>query len=78
MTKTTTLQKFNADMGRRRALAQAVQSSPDYLWQLGVRFDGKRPSTDLAKLIERESARIWRVVPKESLRPDVWGDEQTG
>jgi hypothetical protein len=75
VTKTTTLKTFNADMARRRALAAALGTSPDYLWQLGVRFSGKRPSTDLAKAIEHHSALIWRQVPKQTLRPDVWGDD---
>ncbi len=72
---TTDLRTFNADMDRRQALAEAVGASPDYLWQLGVKFQNKRPSTDLAQAIERESARIWKCVPKESLRPDVWTDK---
>lgn len=70
MTKTTTLQQFNAVPERRRALADACQKNPDYLYLVGKGF--KRASTDLAKCIEVESERIWRRVPKETLRPDVW------
>jgi hypothetical protein len=75
VTKTTTLKTFNADTGRRRALAAALGVGTDYVWQLGVRYRGKRPGTDRAKEIEQITARIWRRVPKESLRPDVWGTE---
>jgi hypothetical protein len=72
---TTDLQTFNSDMDRRRALAVATGASPDYLWQLGVGFQNKRPSTDLAQAIDLESGRIWLRVPKESLRSDVWTDK---
>lgn len=75
MDRITTLKTFNEDMARRAALAEATGSSPDYLWQLGVGFQNKRPSTNLAQAIERESARIWRCVPKAILRPDVWGGD---
>lgn len=75
MTKTTTLKTFNADMGRRRALADALGVGPDYVWQLGIRYRGKRCGTDRAKEIERATATIWRRVPKETLRPDVWGKQ---
>ena len=74
MDKTTSLKTFNADLHRRRELARLTGSSPDYLWQLGVGFQGKRPSTDLAQAIEQHTAAIWRRVPKASLRPDVWTD----
>jgi hypothetical protein len=75
VTETTTLREFNADTARRRALAAAVGSSPDYLWQLGVGWDNKRPGIALAKAIERESEKIWRRIPKGSMRPDVWDEE---
>ena len=75
---TTDLQTFNEDMARRKALADALNSSPDYLWQLGIGYDGKRAGTDLAQAIERETARIWKRVPKSSLRPDVWDSNSKG
>lgn len=78
MTKTTTLEAFNADTDRRRALAAALGVGTDYVWQLGVRYRGKRPGTDRAKEIEQITERIWRRVPKETLRPDVWGDSNSG
>lgn len=69
---------FIADLERRKALADATGTSPDYLWQIAtghVRSTTGKPtraSTDLAIAIERESARIGDRVSKESLRPDVW------
>lgn len=75
--RTTNLKTFVSDPARRRALAERTGNSPDYLWQLGVGFQGKRPSTDLAQAIDRHSAEIWRRVPKEVLRPDVWGDSSS-
>lgn len=79
MDKTTTLKTFNADMGRRRALAQALgHETPDYVWQLGVRWRGKKAGIEMAKKIESETARIWRRVPKETLRPDVWTQQDKG
>jgi hypothetical protein len=64
---------------RRKALAEATGSSPDYLWQIATKWvrptTGKevRASTDLALAIERETTRLGpETVPKESLRPDVW------
>lgn len=70
MDKITTLQEFNADLDRRRALADACQTSGDYLYLIGKGF--KRPGPVMALCIDRESDRIWRRVPKESLRPDLW------
>lgn len=70
------LQTYVADVDRRKALADALGKSPDYLWQLGTGWQGRRPSPELARAIERETAQLGpEVVPKESMRPDVWGDE---
>lgn len=67
------LATFISDTSRRDALAAACNTHPGYLWQLATGWQGRRPSTDMAQAIERESARIGpEVVPKESLRPDVW------
>lgn len=65
---------YISDFERRSSLAQACNgASPDYLWQIAT--GRRRASTDLAKLIESESERLGpEKVPKESLRPDVWGD----
>lgn len=74
------LKTFISDLPRRRELARRLGRSPDYLYQLGVGFQGKRASAQLATAIERESAdmgkaagkRGWKVT-RESLRPDIFG-----
>jgi hypothetical protein len=59
---------YISDMSRRRALAAACDTDPDYLWQVATRWRGKRPSPDLAEAIERESERLGpEKVPKEPL-----------
>lgn len=65
------LQTFISDSQRRNALAKAVASSPDYLWQIATQRRNASPR--LALKIEEESARIGpESVPKELLRPDIW------
>lgn len=77
------LRDFLSDMGRRQELAERLSCSPDYLWQLGVKFKAKgakhakRPSTDLARRIEKETTEMGFRVSKASLRPDVWKEEQS-
>lgn len=71
-----TLDEYIADPGRKKALAEACKTSPAYLWQLAVAWGGRRPSPEMAKAIARESARLGPApVTKESLRPDLWGEE---
>lgn len=67
------LKTFVSDMDRRQELAERLDCSPDYLWQLGQQWRGKRPSTDLARRIEKETAEMGHKVPRSALRPDVWG-----
>jgi hypothetical protein len=63
------LKTFIADGERRAALAKACDTTPEYLYQLSVRWRGRRPSKSLARLIERESARILPPgVPLSGLR----------
>lgn len=82
------LKTFNSDMDRRLELAERLDCSPDYLWQLGVGFTAKgrkpkRPSTDLARRIEEQTAEMGRLagedwtVSKASLRPDVWTESDS-
>lgn len=69
------LLSFISDMDRRSKLATACGTTGDWLYQIATKWDGRRASTDLAKKIETESRKIGpKAVPKESLRPDVWGD----
>lgn len=74
---------FISDMARRYELAERLDCSPDYLWQLAVKFQAKgakrpkRPSTDLARRIEKETEDMGFKVSKASLRPDVWKEEES-
>ena len=69
------LATFISDGDRKARLASATGRSPGYLWQLATGWRGKRASVELAQDIERASRDIGpEAVPKESLRPDVWGD----
>jgi DNA-binding transcriptional regulator YdaS (Cro superfamily) len=58
-----------ASLARRRALADAVECSPDYLWQIAT---GRRQAGP--KLARKISEATLGVVTLEALRPDVWGD----
>lgn len=59
---------YISDMSRRAALAEACDTSSDYLWQIATRWRGKRPSPELAALIEKESARLGpEMVAKEPM-----------
>jgi len=49
---------YISEMPRRIALADACGTSPEYLWQIATRWRGKRPSPELAALIEQESDRL--------------------
>lgn len=74
------LKTFISDVPRRRELARRLGRSPDYLYQLGVGFQGKRASAQLAIAIERETTAMakeagkpsWKV-SRASVRPDLWG-----
>lgn len=72
------LQTYISDMARRTELADACNTTGDWLYQIATNWQGRRASTDLAQLIERESERIGpEKVTKESLRPDVWSKPDT-
>lgn len=59
---------FISDMDRRRQLAEACGTSPDYLWQVATNWKGRRASPRLAERIETETARLGpEAVPKESV-----------
>jgi DNA-binding transcriptional regulator YdaS (Cro superfamily) len=60
---------YIADTARRRALATAVNSSPDYLWQVAT--GRRKASTDLAKAIDIATGG---EVSRASLRSDVWDE----
>lgn len=64
------LQTFFKTTGSRQELAKRLGVSPNYLWQIAVRNQDRKPSVGLAKRIYAETLG---VVTLESLRPDVWG-----
>lgn len=69
---------YISDLERRKALADASGTTVDWLYQIATCWNGRRASTDLAQVIERESDRLGpERVPKETMRPDVWGDALT-
>lgn len=57
------------DMERREALAAAVGSIPDYIWQIAT--GRRKASHTLAKDIERETGN---KVSRFELRRDIFGD----
>jgi len=63
------LNTYVADTARRRALATAVNSNPDYLWQVAT--GRRKASPSLAKAIE---AATDGEVSRASIRPDLWGE----
>lgn len=70
------LQTFFKSGGSRQALADHLDVSPNYLWQLATTNDKykRQPSVKLAKRIHEATLG---VVTLESLRPDVWGNESS-
>lgn len=69
---------FISDPARKAALSTRTGTSPAYLWQIATGWTPKggrrkRPSIELALLIERESREIGpEGVPWRDLLPDVW------
>ena len=62
------LLEYISDMNRRRALAEAIGTSPDYLWQVAARWQGRRGSPDFAAAIEEATERLGpEKVTKESV-----------
>ena len=68
------LKTYISDSSRKQALAAALNTSIEYLWQLSVAWRGKKPSPALARRIRDATAG---EVSLHELRPDVWPvDEQ--
>lgn len=63
------LQTFFKTTGRRAELAARLGKTPNYLWQLAVRYRGRKPSAELARRIHEETLG---VVSLKELRPDIW------
>lgn len=65
---------FISDMTRRKLLADALNKSPDYLWQIGKGWNKRKASPKLAIEIEQATAAIGpETVSRQELRPDVFG-----
>ncbi|WP_192630203.1 YdaS family helix-turn-helix protein [Lysobacter sp. OAE881] len=65
-----TLADFISDRDRRKSLAEAVDASPDYLWQVATGWNGRKPSPKLALRISKATHGLVTV---QSMRPDVFG-----
>lgn len=59
---------YIADMPRRQALATALNTSPDYLWQMATGWRKKKVSPEMAIAIERATNRAVRCA---DMRPDL-------
>lgn len=70
MVRVMDLQTFFKQTGRRQELADRLGVSANYLWQIAVNYDNRKPGVTLARRIHEETLG---VVTLESLRPDVWG-----
>lgn len=68
------LSSYISDSERRAALAAETESNPDYLWQIAT--GRRKASPALAVKIDAATERLGpEKVSKESLRPDIWGDQ---
>ncbi|MDN5880956.1 MAG: helix-turn-helix domain-containing protein [Nitrosospira sp.] len=69
------LSTFASDIPRRRLLAERIDVVDAYLYQLANGYS--RPSVALAQRIEQATAEMGpEMVPRWSLRPDVWESPQ--
>jgi DNA-binding transcriptional regulator YdaS (Cro superfamily) len=65
------LHTFLLTTGRRQELAARLGVSANYLWQLSVKYRGRKPGATLARRIHEETLG---VVSLQELRPDVFGE----
>lgn len=65
------LKTFIAESGARKTLADALGTSPDYLWQIATGWQGRKASPKLALAIEEATGG---KVTRAELRPDLWGE----
>jgi DNA-binding transcriptional regulator YdaS (Cro superfamily) len=66
------LSTYISDMPRRRQLADRLDTDPRYLYQIAS--GRRRSSPAFAREIEIATGDLGpEAVPKESIRPDVWG-----
>lgn len=65
------LPTYISDLNRRKLLAQHIGHSPDYLYQLGTGYQGRKPSPTLAGVIENATRDLkLGIVRAESMRDD--------
>lgn len=67
------LKTYIADPKRKASLAIATGADPQWLWQIATRWKGKRASAELAVAIETATTGD---VPRNELRPDIFGIKQ--
>lgn len=66
---------YDLTTAQRDRLADACGKSKDYFWQLANGWQERKPSFELAKMIDEKSLELFGDdfhITKESLRPDVW------
>ena len=63
------LKTYLTDPTRRDALAAALGTSKQYLWQLAEGWRGRKGSAEMAKRIQTATNG---EVPAYELRPDIW------
>lgn len=67
------LKTFIEDRDRRRQLAEKLDTSEQYLWQLATGWRGRRPSPEMAQRIETATTEIAAPgVHRGAMRPDLW------
>lgn len=64
------LAEYASNPVKRNALARAVGANPQYMYQMAVGWNGKRPSPGMARKIESATNGI---VTRYELRPDIFG-----
>jgi DNA-binding transcriptional regulator YdaS (Cro superfamily) len=64
------LSTYLQDVARREKLAQALGTSSAYLYQIGTGH--RKASPKLARQIHEKTLGL---IPLESIRPDVWGEQ---
>lgn len=68
------LATYIKDPQRKADLAALIDSSGDYLYQIAT--ERRKASPALAVKIDAATERLGpEKVSKESLRPDIWGDQ---
>lgn len=67
------LKTYISDTGRKDALALALNSSGQYLWQIANGWRNRKPSPQFARRVFEATGG---QVTLHELRPDIWNDTQ--